>query len=380
MGRVLAVHRVVPLVSRAEQHRGQVTPANHRAGGNLRSRDGGQSREPIEIGDGLLDHGARVDPTRPDHRCRHPDRPIPHVGTLAVRDVRCRRRIARQHVMPVALVPDAAMTHAVAVIARVDDHRRLGQSQVVELREQQSDVAVHALGAGQVLARHALHALDMEVRKVRIRNDRIQALERCPVLGGDRQPARVRGAVVQGERERSLPLALQECQRLRSQDVRGQALELPLLAVLLQHGIGGRRPSGAESHEVLVTVAGRVVLVEQPKVPFSDQPGSIARRLQHFGPSDDALVEAVEGFAPGIEPIRESEFAAVPTRDQARPRGCANGRDSEGVRQVRSAPEELVHVRRGGMRMARQTQRPAGLVIGEYEQDVGLLGGPSDYR
>lgn len=30
--------------------------------------------------------------------------------------------------------------------------------------------------------------------------------------------------------------------------------------------------------------------------------------------------------------------------------------------------------------MTRQAKRPAGLVIGEYEQNVGLLGGPSDYR
>ena len=118
-----------------------------------------------------------------------------------------------------------------------------------------------------------------------------------------------------------------------------------------------------------------VVPVQQSEMPLAYQSSTVSGLLQQFRPSHRAFVQPVERLALRVQPIRQSQFAAVAAGNQARPRRRANRRDGEGVRQVSAALEEPVDARRGGVRMSRQAQRPTGLVVGIDEQDVGPIRG-----
>ena len=86
-------------------------------------------------------------------------------------------------------------------------------------------------------------------------------------------------------------------------------------------------------------------------MPFADQPGFVAGPFQQFWPDRKFCVQSQVGFVTRIDPIGNSQFAAISAGHQTGPRWAANGSDGKRIDQVSPLLEQLIQMRGFGVRM-----------------------------
>ena len=310
-------------------------------------------------GDVEADHGRVVaQPLRP---ARGPGRDEGHAQAALVE---ARLAVAQRAV--VGPVPPPQQRGHAAVVGEEEDDRVVARARLLQRRQHAPHVLVERPHHGQVGA--ALLVLDV------------------PVLadeGGGRLQRFVRGVVGEVEEEgRVVPFA-DEGRGARRERVREVAVELDLLAVLLERqevGVAVRAAAAlvvvvAAPEEAVEGVEAAVAGVEglgRPQLPLAHEPRAVARALETAG----------EGRLPGGQPVggvvgREGEVLVVAEargiapREQARARGAAEGVGHVAVGEDDALRRQPVEVGRPRLVPAREPGVAVAQVVDEDEDDVG---------
>jgi hypothetical protein len=109
-----------------------------------------------------------------------------------------------------------------------------------------------------------------------------------------------------------------------------------------------------------------LVFVFVAEVPFAEDAGSIARRLEDLG-QDGGLERHALPFQ---DRVGDAVFLRVPTRHDRRAGGRAGGRDEKSC-EARAGVVEGIELRRPEPGMPVATQGGVALVVGHDEDDVG---------
>ena len=103
----------------------------------------------------------------------------------------------------------------------------------------------------------------------------------------------------------------------------------------------------------------------------------VTRRLQHFGDGDIAVIEIGRVV---WDIVARGCVTAVQPRHQRAARRCANRTARVGLGEAQPLRRQLVDVRRGDVFSAVAAEVTVAEIIGQDEDDVGLVGAKSNRR
>ena len=252
-----------------------------------------------------------------------------------------------------------------AVIGEIDHQRILGETQLIELRQHASHIAVlvfkHRIGAAGVVG--------VLLFRIHGRLGDEQVPEFSPIALRCR-PGRMRGGEGDVAEKRLLPVPHDEIQRLVRADIHDVALRPHHPAVLFQRRIEVLAPVPRGVAEIFREAAPRrVIRVLRAVVPFSEGSRRITRRLERIG--EGFLIE-VDPLLPGRDPCHAGA-RVIASGEHLRAGGRAERADVE-VLQGRPVRGDRVDVRRRDLPVPRMRVIAPARIVREENDHIRLRG------
>ena len=303
----------------------------------------GESRQDVDGGRYPVDVDAGLDRPRPAH-----EQGRPHAALVG-------RSLAALH----AAVPAPAVG---AVVRQVDDDRVVGEVQVVEVRDDPTDVPVDVLHHREGGAR----VVEVLLLRVAVTPGQRPFLEAVPPAVGHLHRA-VGRVVGDPDEERLGSMVLDEPDGAVGEVVGDVTVAPDEAAVVVQRGVEVVPPvARGEAVELVespgVGMVGRLRAV----VPLAEGRGGVARVVED--PGDRRFVQVEPLSAPGSGVDAGPRVVAAGQEFRARRRADrADEEPSEGG----ALSRQRVDVRRADVDVAVEAQVSPALVVGQKEDDVG---------
>lgn len=107
----------------------------------------------------------------PAHNARHLNARVEQIESAAAGEYAAGVKSIVCEPAAVAFVPQAVMTEVEAVIGSEDHDGAAGQVELIQVGKDSAHIAIDAVHAGVILTGHASYAWDIQVGKVRLRQD-----------------------------------------------------------------------------------------------------------------------------------------------------------------------------------------------------------------